>query len=244
MISKENAFEEYYKEVSFLKGKSESKDDFKKTFVFENFIKDKQERMEYVLVFLRRMEQLQEALEVSVSACLKEQGCYEESIKVLVNNSTFLFSHFVLNKDHIIKCYSKYYEDNSDEYASLTLSLDKQIQKLSNQIFKNNKLIDENKYRPLRLNDDSLEYNHEKRMSLFSQYREVVDSLSYFYNRKTQDAFIYYQSVNYSIYLIERIQRDMNIHNNTVRVRRNAFYDFFIKKYLYFIIKKSALFKY
>ncbi len=238
MISKERAFEEYYKEVSFLKSKNETQDDYRKSFVFEDFIKTKQGKMKEILSFLRSMEELQKQLETNISTCLKEQGCYEDSIKVIVNNSTFLFSHFLLNKDYIIKHYAKYYDDNSNEYIELIDSSETFIKTLSNKIFINNQLIYQNKHRPLRLNDESLEYNHDKRMLLFSQYRRTVDLLSSFYNRNTKDSFVYSQSVRYSIFLIEEIQRDMNIHNNTERVRRNLFYDFFIKKYFYFILEK------
>lgn len=221
MISKEKAFLLYKQETSFLNDQKSKKTQSIEDFDFEDFIKTKQSSFLKLECFINSMLELQRNISESIEICNKEQGCYEQSIKTVLNNSLFLIANLNKNKKDLYVFYSDFFKEQDKNYKNKINEFEIRLIEINKKVTENKNRIKNIKHKELRLNDDSCVFNQNKRMDLFFKYRNSLEKLSLFYNEKNKDNHMYKLSAMYSIFSIEEIQRSMGINKNTVPVRQN-----------------------
>ena len=118
MITKEKAFMLYKKETSFLNDQKLKKTQSIEDFDFKDFIKTKQSSFLKLECFINSMLELQRNISENIEICNKEQGCYEQSIKTVLNNSLFLIANINKNKKDLYVFYSDFFKEQDKNYKN------------------------------------------------------------------------------------------------------------------------------
>lgn len=232
MISKEKAFEVYYKEIKFFIGKNEGKDELFQKFDYEKFIEEKRKQSQEIDVFIESMTELQVLLSKNIDSCIKKNNGYENSIKVLINNSLFLISHSILVEEDTSLFYLNYFKDKND--------FNKKIKENNNKLSELKKITESNLSKIKESEYKNVKISKEEKLKMFSLYQHALSHFSHYYNQHIKGRLLFSSAAQYSIFLIEKIQREMKVKKgNTVSVKRNRLFDFLTKQYMSIIVKKT-----